>query len=94
MAYSTSTPPTLLVGSLENSAPNIWAYKSADAVATVRVINYFTNAQALGMKVGDIVFVYNTNSGSPLMSICVVMAVASTGADLSDGTAITVTNTD
>jgi hypothetical protein len=75
--------------------PRTWTYQSADAVATVRAANYFSDAKQRGMKVNDLVFVVVAADGSAAtaVSICVVMAVAATGADLSDGTSITVTNT-
>jgi hypothetical protein len=74
--------------------PSIWSYSSTDAVATVRAANYVTNARQLGMRVGDIVIVTVTSSGVPTaVSLCVVMAVAAAGADLADGTSISVTNT-
>lgn len=97
MSYSTSSPPRLMIsGSLTQTAPNIWTYSSADAVATVRVSGYITNGGNLGMKVGDLVFVFVTG-GTAAVSICIVMSVSSTApgaVDLSDGTTITATNSD
>lgn len=89
MAYSTANPPRCAVPSVGGATPAIWTYESDDASTVVRAINYITNAQELGMKVGDLVF----HSGSGVAHIYQVLAVASTGADLSDGTAIVVTNT-
>lgn len=93
MAYVTSNPPRLLAGDLTNTGPNIWSYASADAVATVRVINYFTNALDLGMKKNDVVLV-SVTGGTATVSWCLVMAVIAAGADLSDGLVITATNSD
>lgn len=96
MAYVTSAPPRLISASLENTAPNLWTYSSADAVATVRVTGYITNGGQLGMKVGDLVFVFVTG-GTAAVSICIVMTVSSTApgaVDLSDGTTIVATNSD
>ena len=88
MAYSTSNPPRCAVPSVGGATPAIWTYQSDDAATVVRAADYITDAQELGMKVGDLVF----QSGA-VAHIYQVVAVAATGADLSDGTAIVVTNT-
>lgn len=59
MPYATSNPPRLMVPSIGNS-PAWWQYVSADAEAAVDDAGYITNASALGMKVGDVVFVRDT----------------------------------
>lgn len=92
MAYSTSSPPRLLshgglYGIGATNGGQLWEYVSADALATVRAANYFTNAVDLGMKVGDVVFVNDT--ASPAIALARVTAVASTGSTLSTGLAIT-----
>jgi hypothetical protein len=75
MAYSTSIPPALLVGRI-GGAPAIWSYRSADAVGDVDASGYFTNGKALGMTLGDVVFVYDT--ATPLVTTCWVSAVNAT----------------
>jgi hypothetical protein len=40
---------------------NLWSYNSADAAAAVRGAGYITNAGDLGMKVGDVVIVVDSN---------------------------------
>jgi hypothetical protein len=83
MAYSTSLPPFLMVGSMGGLAPNIWSYASIDPIATVRGATYITNAVDLGMKVGDIVFSYENDQTAPaLASVSVVGTVTSSGATL------------
>jgi hypothetical protein len=86
MAYSTATPPQLLVPSLNDQSPSIWTYNTADAGTLVDDLNYFTDALDLGMKVGDIVFVQDTDTY--LTTSHVVLAVVAAGADLGDGTTI------
>jgi hypothetical protein len=66
-------------------------YDSADAATVVRAINYITNALDLGMKVGDTVEQFDS-AGATVAHIYVVLAVIAAGADLSDGTAISVVN--
>lgn len=80
MAYVTTNQPDLMVG---NHTTKIWAYKSADVVATVRGAGYFTNGGKginpnLGMKVGDLLLVQDT--ATPLATLCYVSAVSAAGA--------------
>ena len=88
MAYATTNPPRLAVPAVGADSPNIWMYVSDDAATVVRAADYITNALDLGMKVNDIVI----QSGA-VAHIYVVITVDADGADLSDGTAIVVTNT-
>lgn len=92
MAYSTSTPPALVNQAI--AGPRRWFYTSADPIATVNTTGYITNGYFLGMRVGDTVEVRDTNV--PTTSLCtVISSSATTGAvDLSDGTAVTQTNSD
>lgn len=94
MAYSTSNPPALVAGGV-GAGPRIWTYSSTDAVATVRVDQYFSNGWALGMRAGDIVLVLD-NDASPITGAwCwVTSASATAGVDLSDGVTVTGTDTD
>lgn len=83
MAYATTNPPHVLVPSLGGKGPAVWGYESADARATVNGADYFTDGDALGMKVGDVVLVYDT--GTPLTSVHFVAAVTAGGAaDVND----------
>lgn len=77
MAYSTSLPPALVTQRVGDS-PAYWAYKSADIVGDVDASGYFTNGAALGMKVGDQVWVYDTTT--PLCTMCWVSTVVAGGA--------------
>lgn len=61
MAYSTSNPPQLASTGIAGTG-NIWVYKSTDAAATVDADGYITDAKALGMKVGDLVIVHDTDA--------------------------------
>lgn len=91
MAYSTSNPPRLETQAI--AGRRTWSYESADAIATVNTSGYFSNGAALGMKVGDIVRVRDT--ATPTETIAVVIDVTAGGqADISDGTSVSVTDTD
>lgn len=76
MAYSASNPPAL-VSQRIGGGPAIWLYKSADVVGDVDATDYFSNGEALGMRVGDMVWVYDTTT--PLCTVCWVSAIDSDG---------------
>lgn len=61
MAYATSNPPRNMMRTNGSDGVNLWTYKSADPIATVRGAGYITNADDLGMKVGDVVIVADSN---------------------------------
>jgi hypothetical protein len=99
MSLTTDGPHGRRVQSAQGAQPGKprrWSYMSDDAVATVRVISYFSDAYYRGMRMGDLVDVIVTSAGSvSAVSTCVVMTcTAAAGADLSDGTSISVTNSD
>lgn len=78
MAYSTSNPPVCLAQPVGGAGPSLWHYSSADSVATVTAAGYFSNGDALGMKVGDFVLIDDTNVGDG--GIAKVTSVAAGGA--------------
>jgi hypothetical protein len=74
-------------------AGNLWQYRSTELGTAVDGAGYFTNAKDLGMKVGDMVLVYESTNVA--LRTMVVVTVSSTGADLSDGTTVgSTTNSD
>lgn len=75
MAYVTTNPPVCMVNHPNNS---IWHYSSTDNVATVTAADYFSNGDALGMKVGDLVIIYD--SDAPDGGIAFVTSVTAGGA--------------
>jgi hypothetical protein len=89
MSYSTSGL-NLLVGGLTGEAISLWTYKSTDNAAAVDASGYISDAKARGLKVGDIVWVQDTDDAALLTSSHVVVTVnATTGvADLSNGVTI------
>lgn len=95
MAYSTSTPPKCIVAAVGGTGPSLWSYDSTDAAAVVRVDGYITNGQTLGMKVGDAVFVTDTDASPRIMTTHIVTSLSTTdkSVDLSD-TGATVGSTD
>lgn len=87
MTYSTSAPPILIAGGM-NGTPRLWMYTEASAAAAaVDALGYFSNAYALGMRAGDLVFTYN--QATKIWSAhTVATCTAAAGADLADGTTI------
>lgn len=90
MAYNVANPPVKLsegpltsFGATEAGAGNfggaLWMYKSTDADATVRAAGYFTNGVALGMQVGDIVYVHVTNAAPYAVYLHVVTTISAAG---------------
>ena len=97
MAYSTSNPPTLVRGGTLKGDNQEWVYRSVDAATVVRVAGYITNGGALGMRVGDTVKVVDTDASPVAVQLMNVVSVSTTApgaVDLSDGVAITATNSD
>ncbi len=93
MAYSTSNPPCLISQGI-GGFWRTWVYKSTDAVTAVRVSGYFTDGWKLGMRAGDVIFVVDTDASPITMQVAIVTSATASAVDLSDGTAITATDTD
>lgn len=72
MAYSTSTPPSLVSQRAGADGGAIWVYKSADNVNTVASVNYISNAADLGIKAQDAVILMDTTD----LTTTVLTAVA------------------
>ena len=94
MAYSTDSPPMLVAGGI-SGAVRLWMYTSTDAATAVRVDGYITNARVLGMQAGDILVMVDTDASPIAAQWMIVSAINANGsADLSDGVAITATDSD
>lgn len=94
MAYSTSNPPALVQQPLTGGAGKFWVYKSTDAAATVDAANYITNGGSLGMAVGDLVLVIDTDASPVIATWHQVSATGDGTTDLNDLTTITQTDSD
>jgi len=92
MAYSSTGLAAAGGQSKAGNAPQLWTYKSADAIADVNTSGYFNSATTL-LKVGDIIFVYD--SATPTSSIVFVTSNSSAGVvDVTNGLTVTATNSD
>lgn len=75
MAYSTSNPPVAMA-QVGGGGARLWYYTSTDVHTDVDAADYFSNGDALGMEVGDIVFVVKSTAtvGATLHSVSAVTA--------------------
>lgn len=95
MAYSTSNPPSLM-GSprIGGTGLQVWDYRSTDDAATVDGAGYFSNGADLGMRVGDLVYVTDTDASPVIVTLHQVSAVSASGTDVNNLTTITQTDSD
>ena len=91
MAYSAAGLNPIGGQAKRGNAPQVWTYPSVDAIATVNTSGYFNSASDV-LEVRDIIFVVDSNT--PTTSIVSVLSNASGVVDVSDGLAITETDTD
>jgi hypothetical protein len=84
-------------GGNESVAPAIHSYTTPDAAAAVNTADYF-NAVAGEIKVGDLIYAVTGNAGTIVPMLYPVRAITGTfptqSVDVSDGLAVTMTNTD
>ena len=70
--------------SLKGSAPQIWTYTTTDAKTVVDGAGYF----------GDLIYSYASTGGTATATLHIVLSNASGVVDVSDGTAIAVSDSD
>ena len=87
MAYSTSNPPACVTSGIGNQIIATWHYTDDDPLTDVDGDGYFTNGDALGMKVGDLVIHEDLSAGTTT-SYRVEAVTAGGAANLGDGTVI------
>ena len=75
------------------NAPQMWSYTApgSDALADINTAGYFNGASGV-LKVGDLIYVWDASV--PTGSLVIVLSNASGVVDVSDGTAIAVTDSD
>jgi lipid-binding SYLF domain-containing protein len=84
MAYSTSNPPALVGQTIHGNG--IWHYSSTDVHTDVDAADYFANGDALGMQVGDVVFVIETDNSYAQTTHSVTAVTAGGAATVSAAT--------
>lgn len=78
MAYATTNPPIKVTAGV-GAGQELWMYKSEDVHTDVDAADYFSNGDALGMKVNDVVVVTKTTA-TVGATLHVVSAVTAGGA--------------
>lgn len=75
MSYATTNPPKLIGGGV-GGTQRLWLYSSEDVHTDVDASGYFTNGDALGMKVNDVMIVSKTTAtvGATVHTVSVVTA--------------------
>lgn len=75
MAYATTNPPRL-VFDCGGDGQALWTYASTDVHTDVDAADYFSNGDALGMRVNDVVMVTKTSAtvGTTLHTVTAVTA--------------------
>ena len=92
MAYS-STGFTTVSASKRGTAPSIYAYKTAESLATIRFVGYF-NALANTLVVGELIYAVTSTGTTAVCSLVQVLSNASGVVDCADGTVLANTDTD
>ena len=91
MAYARAGWTPIGGTSKRGSAPQMWSYTTTDSLATMNSEGYFNSVSA-EVKVGDLIYVHDSNT--PTASLVVVLSNASGVVDVSDGTALSVADSD
>lgn len=72
---------------------SFWHYTSNDAMTTIRGADYFLSAINL-LKLGDLLWITSANGSTPVHHLAYVNSNTGTAIDITDGLAITATDTD
>ena len=91
MAYDKTNLQPIGGQAKAGNAPQMWSYKSADAIADINTSGYFNDASDV-LKVGDLIHVWD--SSVPTANLVSVLSNASGVVDVSDGTALSVADAD
>ncbi len=92
MAFST-TGFTAVAASKRGSAPSVYAYKTADAIADVNTAGYF-NSLSDTLEVGDLIYCVTSTGGTAVATLTVVRSNAAGVVDVDDGTTLAATDSD
>lgn len=88
MSYSTSNPPMLSPAGPLTGPGKMWVYRSTDTATDVDASGYFTNGDALGLEVGDIMQVTDTDDNSTTLHRVTVVTANGAATVSTNGTAI------
>jgi hypothetical protein len=92
MAYAESGFTTIAASKAGNS-PAMYAYKTADSIATVNTSGYFDSLSTL-LSVGDLIYCVTSTGSTAVATLVYVLSNASGVVDVNDGTTLANTDTD
>lgn len=92
MAFS-ATGFVTVCAAKSGQAPSIYAYKTADTIATVNTEGYF-NALANTLNVGDLIYCVTSTGSTAVCTLTQVLSNASGIVDVADGTVLAATDGD
>ena len=92
MAYSQVGWSTVSASKAGNSVA-LYAYSTADTVATVNTSGYFNDLSDV-LSIGDIILVRSSTGGTQVVTINYVLTNSSGVVDVNDGLVVPATNTD
>jgi hypothetical protein len=84
---------TTVAASKRGTAPSIYAYKTADAIADVNTAGYF-NSLSDALEVGDLIYCVTSTGGTAVCTLTQVLSNASGVVDVADGTTLAATDGD
>lgn len=80
-------------GDSSGNGPTIHTYTTTDLTTEVRASGYFNNISQI-LEVGDLIYCYGDTDGTAFYTLYPVVSNASGVVDVSDGTALSTTDTD
>jgi hypothetical protein len=75
------------------NAPSIYAYKTADTIATVNTAGYF-NDLANSLEVGDLIYCVTSTGSTAVCTLTQVLSNSGGVVDVADGTTLAATDGD
>jgi hypothetical protein len=75
------------------NAPQMWSYSTTDLATEVRASGYFNTVSSI-VKKGDLIYCHGDTDGTAFYTLYPVVSNASGVVDVSDGTALSTTDTD
>ena len=92
MAYS-NDGLQVVAASKRGTAPSIYAYKTADAIADVNTEGYFNNLSD-SLEVGDLIYCVTSTGSTAVCTLTQVLSNSSGVVDVANGTTLAATDSD
>jgi hypothetical protein len=92
MAFSAAGFTSVAV-SKRGQAPSVYAYKTADTIATVNTEGYFNDLSGT-LEVGDLIYCVTSTGSTAVATLTVVRSNSSGVVDVDNGTTLAATDSD